>query len=408
MKRLLLLLTTSAMLAFILSGALAETKIMVVSDIHFLSHSLYEDESPSFAEVVSKGAGKATQYSSELLDGLLAEARHQRPDILLLAGDLSFNGEAASHLELAEAMRELKAEGIPVAVIPGNHDINSENAVRFTDAGIERVDAVDSAAFGRIWQGMTAEALPGPAFSGVVKVNDRVWLALGDYSVYEERIEAHGVAGEAHEQWMTGVMAAAAEAGAQVISVSHQTLLTHTNYSSHTFRVINGEKIAKILSEGGCRLNLCGHMHIQHILPGDELTDIATGAWCVSPHRYGIVTVEDGGALRYEAHSVCGEHLPEGLIEATREFFRNSVYKGERIELMSLGVFDQKLLDMVRFAMDVNEYYFAGTLYEHPEVFTDPALDLWKQYERSSNFAHYLTLLLSEDIVDSLRWSGTM
>lgn len=153
MKRLLLLLTTSAMLAFILSGALAETKIMVVSDIHFLSHSLYEDESPSFAEVVSKGAGKATQYSSELLDGLLAEARHQRPDILLLAGDLSFNGEAASHLELAEAMRELKAEGIPVAVIPGNHDINSENAVRFTDAGIERVDAVDSAAFGRIWQG---------------------------------------------------------------------------------------------------------------------------------------------------------------------------------------------------------------------------------------------------------------
>lgn len=406
MRRLMLLFALSAALVFALPCARAQTKIMVVSDTHFLSHTLYEADTPSFQEVVARGAGKATQYSSELLEGLLAEARHQRPDLLLLTGDLTFNGEAVSHRELAEAMRSLQAEGIRVAVLPGNHDINNENAVRFTDEGIEWVDAVDSAAFRSIWQGMLPEELPGPALSGVVKVNDRLWLALGDYSVYEDRIEAHGVATEAHECWIADVMASAAEAGAQVVSASHQTLLRHTEYSSHTFRVIDGENIVRILEEGGCRLNLCGHMHIQHILAGEGLTDIATGSFCVSPHRYGIVTLEDDGSLRYEAHAVCDEHLPEGLAETIRTFFRDTVYKGERIELMAMGVFDQKLLDMARFAMAVNEYYFAGTLIEHPEVLTDPALEMWRQYARSSTFARYLSLILSEDIVDCLRWSS--
>lgn len=404
MRRLLLLLALSAALAFALPCASAQTRIMVASDLHFLSPTLYGADTPSFKEVVARGAGKATQYSSELLAGLLAEARHQRPDLLLLTGDLTFNGEAASHRELAEALRALQAEGIRVAVLPGNHDINSENAVRFTDDGIEWVDAVDSDAFRTIWQGMLPAELPGPALSGVVKVNERVWLALGDYSVYEERIEAHGAATGAHERWLADVMASAAQSGAQVISASHQTLLRHTEFSSHTFRVIGGEGIVQILVEGGCRLNLCGHMHIQHILTGEGLTDIATGAFCVSPHRYGIVTVEEDGGIGYEAFAVCDAHLPDGLAETIRSFFRDTTYKGERIELMAMGVFDQKLLDMARFAMDVNEYYFAGTLLDHPEVLASPALALWKQYERTSTFARYLTQILSEDIADCLHW----
>lgn len=404
MKRFFVVLPVLFLLFGLLPCACAQTRIMVASDLHYLSPTLFEKDNPYFLKTVAAGAGKATMLSAELLEGLLAEARHQQPDLLLLTGDLTFNGEAVSHQALAQALRALQAEGIPVLVIPGNHDINNENAVRFTDDGLEWVDNVSSAGFESCWQGMLAGDLTGPGFSGVVRLSDRLWVALGDYSVYEDHLEAHGSATDAHLQWMAAVMAAAQEAGATVVSASHQTLLPHTEYSTHTFRVIGGENIAVLLSEGGCRLNLCGHMHTQHILPGAGLTDIATGSFCVSPHRYGIVTVEEDGSLRYDAFSVCPEHLPEGLCEESREFFRSAMYKGLRVELMAMGVFDQKLIDMVGFAMDVNEYYFAGTLYEHPEVFADPARALWKQYERSSSFAHYLTLLLGEEITDDLHW----
>lgn len=403
MKRFSLALLVLFLLFGLLPCAGAQTRIMVASDLHYLSPSLFEKDNPYFLKAVATGAGKATMNSAELLEGLLAEARHQQPDLLLLTGDLTFNGEAVSHQELAQALRALQAEGIPILVIPGNHDINNENAVRFTDDGLEWVDNVSSDGFARCWAGMLAEEMTGPGFSGVVRLSDRVWVAAGDYSVYEDRLEAHGSATDAHLQWMSEVMAAA-QAGATVVSASHQTLRSHTEYSAHTFRVIGGEKIAALLSEGGCRLNLCGHMHTQHILPGEPLTDIATGSFCVPPHRYGIVTVEEDGSLGYDAFSVCPEHLPVGLCEETREFFRSTMYKGLRVELMAMGVFDQKLIDMVGFAMDVNEYYFAGTLSEHPEVFADPARALWKQYERSSSFAHYLTLLLGEEITDDLHW----
>lgn len=404
MKRLFVVLPALFLLFALFPCASAQTRIMVASDLHYLSPTLYEPENPYFLETVASGAGKATMLSSELLAGLVAEALHQQPDVLLLTGDLTFNGESVSHQELAQAMRALQAEGIPVFVIPGNHDINNENAVRFTDDGLEWIDSVTSDGFRRCWAGMLAGDLTGPGFSGVVRLSDSVWIALGDYSVYEDRLEAHGSATEAHLQWMSEVMAAAQEAGATVVSASHQTLLSHTEYSTHTFRVIGGEKIAALLSEGGCRLNLCGHMHTQHILPGDALTDIATGALCVSPHRYGIVTVQEDGSLCYDAYSLCPEHLPGNLCEDSREFFRSTMYKGLRVQLMGMGVFDQKLTDMIRFAADVNEYYFAGTLSEHPEVLTDPARALWKQYERTSSFAHYLTLLLSEEITDDLHW----
>ena len=41
---------------------------------------------------------------------------------LILSGDLSFNGEKTSHEELAGKLFKLQEQGIPVLVLPGNHD----------------------------------------------------------------------------------------------------------------------------------------------------------------------------------------------------------------------------------------------------------------------------------------------
>lgn len=405
MKRILVFLSLFFLYAH---TALAATRIMTVSDVHYLSPSLYDRDDPYFQKIVEESAGKAIHYSQELLEGLLAEARHQHPDILLVTGDLTFDGEAESHRDIARALHTLQEEGIRVAVIPGNHDINSMYAMSYTSDGPAWTDNVDSADFAEIWRGMTAEEMRGPGFSGVIRLNDKVWIAMGDYSVYEDHIETHGMATDAHAQWIEEVTKAAAEAGVTLVCATHQTLLKHTAYSTHTFRVHKSKLVVPIMEEAGCRLNVCGHMHVQHIMPNDEgISEIASGAWCVSPHRYGMLTIEDDGKMTYNAQSVCDAHLPNGLPEQIHAFFRKLVFKHERIELMMNGIFDQQLIDMSTFAADVNESYFAGTLHEHPEYLTDPAFAMFKKIEKSSIFGHYLTVILRERIVDALHWSST-
>ncbi|WP_287895528.1 metallophosphoesterase [Clostridium sp.] len=54
----------------------------------------------------------------------LEEVRTAHPSALVLSGDLSQNGEKANHEALAEKLERVQAAGIPVLVIPGNHDIN--------------------------------------------------------------------------------------------------------------------------------------------------------------------------------------------------------------------------------------------------------------------------------------------
>ena len=386
-------------------SAAAESRIMVVSDTHYLASTLYEPDSPYFLSVVSVGASKATQYSSELLDALLAEARHQQPDVLLITGDLTFCGEKASHEELSAALRTLEADGIRVVVIPGNHDINGTGAAAYSDTGETPTETVTSAEFGAIWQDMLADELRGPGFCGVVKVRDDLWLAVGDYSVYEDHTEEHGKATEEHLTWISGVMDAAAESGAEVISVSHQPLLSHTDVTSHKFMVHGGDRVADILVAGGTRLNLSGHMHIQQILEAKcGLTDITSGAWCILPVRYAIVTVADDGAIDYQSYAACEEHLPEGYAETVSAFFETATRKGLRAQLMAMGVFDQQNDDMVAFAIKANECYFAGTMLDHPELFDDPALALWQQYERSSTFAQYLVTFMKESTRETRVW----
>ncbi|MBR6089895.1 MAG: metallophosphoesterase, partial [Anaerolineaceae bacterium] len=114
-------------------GDEAPLKLMIVSDIHYLAPSLYENSDGLFENVMKRADGKMTHYSRELLEGLMREARHQHPDAMIVSGDLSFNGEKESHLELAEAFEKLSAEGIPVWVIPGNHDINYPYAGQYIE-----------------------------------------------------------------------------------------------------------------------------------------------------------------------------------------------------------------------------------------------------------------------------------
>ena len=71
------------------------------------------------------GEGAAANYSTELVDALLWDAKRQGADLLLLTGDLVRNsdGKAYRHEALIEKLRKAEETGLSVCVLPGNHDL---------------------------------------------------------------------------------------------------------------------------------------------------------------------------------------------------------------------------------------------------------------------------------------------
>lgn len=383
------------------SAAAEETRIMVVSDLHYLAPEYYET-SNLFAEAMGQADGKITMYSAELLEALLAEAREQKPDLLLITGDLVFNGERLSHQLLADALRGLQEEGIPVTVIPGNHDINIRHPYRYYDDTYEETENVNVNDFWKIWSGLLVKDMKGPGACGVVKVNDSLWIVVGDYSQYEDNREASGLATEEHFAWLEEVLAAAKEQNVMLIACRHQGMMPHSSYSSGSFKVWNGEYVIDLLKEAGCQVNLSGHLHIQHILRMDHFTDIATGSWSVSPHRYGIITIGEDGAITYQAHTAT--KLSEELREFSSRFFRQ-VNTDKRKTSMTPEEQEQNG-DLLDYYADINEYYFAGTLFLHPELKDSPLRQKLKERAETDRTASYLLGVLEEETDDCLNWSS--
>lgn len=59
------------------------------------------------------------------------------PDVLLISGDLTKDGEREGHEALAGILERFEEEtGAQVYITPGNHDLNNSNAMNFnTDSG---------------------------------------------------------------------------------------------------------------------------------------------------------------------------------------------------------------------------------------------------------------------------------
>lgn len=123
-KRRVLLAVAALLLVLVVAGVLGyqnrPTKILVATDIHYLSPSL-NDHGACFEKTILNGDGKALAYIDELTDAFVEQVIREKPAALILSGDLTLNGEKQSHLDLAQKLRSITDCGIPVLVLPGNH-----------------------------------------------------------------------------------------------------------------------------------------------------------------------------------------------------------------------------------------------------------------------------------------------
>lgn len=269
--------------------------IAVATDLHYIAPEL-TDNGAFFTEIVAEGDGKVMAYSEELTEAFVQQLLEEKPAVLILSGDLTFNGEKQSHQRLAEKLRRLTDAGIRVLVLPGNHDLNNRAAVAFRGDDYQRVDSVTVQDFAAIYQDFgygDALSRDTASLSYVAELSAGLRVLLLDVNA----VEAPGAVTEETFGWAEEQLQAAADDGVRVLAVSHQTVLQHNSVFIDGFVITNRERLLAMYEKYGVLCNLSGHMHIQHTAVGSHgLPEIVTGALPVSPTEYGVLHLTDSKA----------------------------------------------------------------------------------------------------------------
>lgn len=372
--------------------------IMTATDLHYISPEL-TDHGYYFQSITESADGKTMRYSEEIVDAFMVTVLNQKPDLLVLTGDMTFNGAKKSHEDFAAKLKILEQEGIPVLVIPGNHDLNSWSAVKFIEESYERVDNLSTAEFEELY----ADFGLAEAYSKDAASLSYVWECTPELRIL--MLDVNGVkkvnyVSEETLLWMEEQLKDAEAAGAKVISFSHQNLLQQSMFSDG-YIIGNSGLVQRLYKQYGVKVNFAGHIHVQHIKEWSGLTEVVTSAMAIQPTHYADVWI-DGSTLEYQTSSVdvagwaeAQQHESKTLRrfdEYAVSFFRKT-FRWQAYRQLALTVEDETLLQQMEdYYCDQNIAYFSGRLDEFPP--DEEILAKWK--ELGSFTSVYLDSIASE------------
>lgn len=350
------ILVMSVVLSGSVSGAERENafflpviRFAIIADPHFYDPELGM-EGQAFNEVMAQEI-KLFRYGKELLEAALLEVQRAGVDFVIIPGDLTKDGEMASHLKLADSLDELRNKGVATFVVPGNHDINNPDARSYPGEEPVPVQTVSPSDFAGIYDNHgygNALFTDQDSLSYVVEPVHGLWLLAVDSCRYRENIDTAIVGGTiAHStmNWIKTVLFQAELNNKFVIGFMHHALLE--NFVGHEellpqFILDNHETVARSFAESGLQVMFTGHTHVQDITSGQWedgtfLLDIQTGSILTYPHPYRIVTLRNG-FMRINSRFITdipGNFGENGFYEYSRSFMEISA----RQLAMDLGLF---------------------------------------------------------------------
>lgn len=330
--------------------ALEPVTIAVAADLHYLSPAL-TDGGTYFTQVITNADGKLMQYSDAITEALVDALLRAKPDVLVLPGDLTFNGARASHTALIEKLRRIEAGGVQVLVLPGNHDLENAMAARFHGDGFDRVESVTPEEFAALYADFgydEALSRDDASLSYIAELRPGLRLLFVDTNTPE----APGAVQSETLRWAEDALKTAQADGARVLCVTHQTILQHNSVFTDGFSIENRDALSALLERYGVPCSLCGHMHIQHIRTLGALTEIAGSALSVWPCQYGVLELDGaGGSYRTEQLSVPA--VADFAQQAQVFFDENTLRQG------GAATQDVSLLGYLR---DMNRAYYSGRM----------------------------------------------
>ena len=306
-----------------------ETRIAVVSDIHVMARSLLPEEKGEGTpwDTYYKGQRKMLEQSAGLFDQFIDAMKSEAPDVLLITGDLTKDGELVSHQYVRglrgengenedSGLKKLEAAGIKVYVIPGNHDFGGETDPLDPTKDADKLSTANFASF-----------YTGYGY-GIDNDNNFVQDPNGSLSYVAEiatdlyllAIDSHndGIVSEATLTWICDQAQVIRGAGKRVIAMMHHPLFPHiegANMFIKTYTVANYENVRDALINAGVNVILTGHFHTSDIAydwidnPNDDtdksngIYDINTGSLISYPCDYRMLKLS-GNNLSVETESL--------------------------------------------------------------------------------------------------------
>ena len=295
-------------------------KICVISDTHYYPLN-YVSDCEDYKTYVG-GDPKMLAESGSIIDSALAMIKKDQPDLVLISGDLTKDGEKLGHQELAEKLQKIEDEtDAEVFVINGNHDIyNYQDSCTFENGKKEQATTTTPADFKEIYANFgyngehdaqyytPPEGKQAGGLSYSVTVGDYVIIGIdsGRYSPDADTgmdTNEHITAGRIDTSllpWVKKQVENAIAAGKTPIGLMHHGLVPHFSKEAELlseYVVDDWQEMATTLADAGMRYIFTGHMHANDIaeytsVSGNTIYDLETGSLAAYGSPVRTVTIQ--------------------------------------------------------------------------------------------------------------------
>lgn len=358
-----------------------QDSIWVITDLHYFSDKLH-DRGKAFQLIKNNTNGIVLDYQQELMEALIWQIEQHRPRLLIIPGDLTFNGEKQSAVELADYLARIEALETQVYVIPGNHDLCNGWSKTYYGESPAPAEQLTPAEFSELFNNMGySEAISRDSRSlsyAVCPFEDLMLLML-DSSEYAETDQLNPPvhAGRLTPQtmdWAADMLAYAKTNDLLVIPVIHHNLMAHNEQINKGFVLDNATDIQKLFSDYALPVSLSGHSHAQNIackqIQGHHICDIVTGCFASLSNCIGKITVSPR-QIHYKRAPLNVAEWAKATRQTNPDLLNYSDYSYQLFFRHRMGManeqmynehwFDVDTADQIAaFAARVNTWYFDG------------------------------------------------
>jgi predicted MPP superfamily phosphohydrolase len=283
-------------------------KIAVVSDIHYMDPSLLKNNAntgAAFNDYLDADP-KLIEFSDPIFRTVVSQIKAEKPDILLIPGDLTKDGEKVSHESVVKLIKQISDAHIKVFVVPGNHDINNPEAVTYDGDNASPTPSISATEFSNIYSDYgygNAIARDPNSLSYLAAPYPSLWILGIDDCEYYDNKDIAIVAGKIKPETMKWALAWIAEAKRRhvtIFAMMHHNLIEH--YVGQTqldpgYVTDNGPAEADQFMNAGLSVIFTGHYHAnditERISGNNQLFEIETGSLVTAPIPYRIITMNN-------------------------------------------------------------------------------------------------------------------
>lgn len=309
----LILMTISTLLALETAARTTLDRIVVISDPHLLSPELV---TPGKAiDRADAGETKMMAQSDDIMTALTDSIIALKPAVVLIAGDLTHNGERASHERMVQHLDHMAAQGIQALVIPGNHDCNNPYACRFDGDKTVPAATVTREEFAQLYRnygyGPVSHRDPSSLSYCCEPVKGVVVIGIDSNMDEKNTLTSRGDSTDTYYnggsikpetlQWVIDQATKATRQGKRVVAMMHHHLVPHFEQQDRllaNYIVKDHSNIARQLMEAGVHTIFTGHLHVTDAATlynterTDSLVEIATGSAICYPFAFRVGTFD--------------------------------------------------------------------------------------------------------------------